>query len=120
MGCVYVWTNTLNGKQYVGMSVEPEVRRRNHLYSARSGSGYFFHNAVRKYGEEAFTYEEIFWSDDDAELKAIEIAEIARRGTFGGGYNLTPGGDGITKLTCESEARRVASSNRPPRHMIAL
>lgn len=113
MGCVYVWTNKVNGKQYVGMSIEPEVRKKSHLFAIRSGNGcYAFHNAVRKYGREAFTYEEVFWSDDRQELAAREIAEIAQRGTFKDpekGYNLTPGGEGITDLTPESKAKKSAS-----------
>lgn len=121
MGCVYVWTNQVNGKQYVGMSINPEDRKKSHLSSIRSGKGcYSFHNAVRKHGVEAFTYEEVFWSDDRAELAAREIEEIARRGTFkdsSKGYNLTPGGEGATALTPETEARRAAkikvTLNRP-------
>ena len=112
MGCVYVWTNKVNGKQYVGMSMRPIERQRDHIASIRSGKGgYAFHRAVRKHGLDAFTYEEVFLSEDRAELAAREIEEIARRGTFKDrtkGYNLTPGGEGATELTPECEARRVA------------
>lgn len=108
MGCVYVWTNTVNGKQYVGKTLEPEARRRSHLSEANRGEGFYFHQAIRKHGIDAFTYDEVFWSDDDTELKSREVEEIAQRGTFGGGYNMTPGGEGVV-LTPDALARRSAS-----------
>lgn len=110
MGCGYVWTNTVNGKQYVGITIKPKERRLSHLNDVRTGRGFYFHNAMRKHGEAAFTYEELFWSDSRDELIAWEIAEIARRGTMDpeADYNLTKGGDGCV-LAPEAEARRIAA-----------
>ncbi|MCR5503429.1 MAG: GIY-YIG nuclease family protein [Lachnospiraceae bacterium] len=46
--CVYIRTNKINGKKYIGISTNPERRWKN-------GTGYigqFFGTAIQKYGKE--------------------------------------------------------------------
>lgn len=54
----YVATNTINGKFYIGSSLDFESRKYRHL---RSRKNYPFQNALRK-NPEAFEWE--FWTDD--------------------------------------------------------
>jgi group I intron endonuclease len=58
-GSIYLITNMVNGKYYVGQhkSVEPQIRWKKHLVSARGGSPYALHSAIRKYGEDNFKIE---------------------------------------------------------------
>lgn len=58
MGIIYCYTNKNTGKKYVGQTIHPEQRKRNHIHEAFiKGSDYYFHRSLRKHGIEAFTYE---------------------------------------------------------------
>lgn len=58
MGIIYLWTNTTTGKHYVGQTIHPDQRKRNHMHEAFvRGSDYYFHRSLRKHGLDAFTYE---------------------------------------------------------------
>jgi hypothetical protein len=79
----YRATNTLNGKFYIGSSINFEERKKAHLSSKES---YPFQNALRK-NPEAFEWE--VWSDDSDE----RILEQALLDMFFGTemcYNLSP------------------------------
>lgn len=57
MGIIYLWTNNVTGKHYVGQTIRPEQRKRNHIHEAFvKGSDYYFHRSLRKHGLSAFTY----------------------------------------------------------------
>jgi group I intron endonuclease len=101
----------LNGKSYVGFTPKRYVdgvtadvllfKRWNlHVRDAiNKGSHLLFHRAIRKYGIDSFDHEilEICQSLDEA-LKR-EVFWIKELQTFGSGYNMTPGGDGVTSLS---------------------
>ena len=91
---IYVITNNVNGKQYVGLTTKSiEERFQKHKYTALSGGGYYLHNAMRKYGVENFSLQYVCSAQNIEELKEKEIAYIAKFNTFHEGYNLTKGGD---------------------------
>lgn len=60
-GCIYLITNLENGKKYVGQHSTTDylARWKAHLSRAKCGSKYLLHNAIRKYGEEAFKLERL-------------------------------------------------------------
>ena len=104
---IYVAKNILdNDKPYVGFAKNFDERKRTHLKSVRLGDGSnsYFYNAIRKHGEEAFTWECIFQAKGDLEvgkwlLNTIEshfIQEYKSTCFLEGhnGYNMTLGGDG--------------------------
>lgn len=96
---VYLHRNTVNGKGYVGWtSTSMEWRWRRHCYSAQEGSRLYFHAAIRKYGIESFTHEILDVLATEAGAKRAEKLWIKRLGTFGSGYNLTMGGEGVMGL----------------------
>lgn len=97
---VYVVTNKQNQKQYVGMTTRGlEARRKQHFYYAKSGSEVHFHRAIRKYGEEAFSWEVVYVGETVEELFEKEIELIAELDTYKNGYNMTLGGEGV--VGCE-------------------
>jgi hypothetical protein len=98
MGCVYLATNTVNGKAYVGKTTGTmRDRRRGHEYSAEHGSTLPFHRALRKYSADAFKWEMLFRGTDENALFAAEKKFIVMLGTkCPGGYNLTDGGEGLS------------------------
>ena len=97
---IYLIKNHVNGKQYVGLTVGSlESRLKQHFAAARKGRKAPLPNAIRKYGEDAFSIE-LIRSDAISyeQLQDQEINEIATRGTIGNGYNSAIGGAvGITK-----------------------
>lgn len=112
MGCVYLATSP-SGKQYVGMTTRTLAERwQGHCSDGRRGSSLIFHNAIRKYGADAFTLETLFESDNEQELFEREIGEIARLATLSPrGYNMTVGGDG-GELCAEAKARHMEAMLR--------
>lgn len=93
---IYLVTNKTNSKQYVGLTTLPLAHRwARHVASARSHSTRMrLHLAIRKYGADNFTVEQIDSADTLDDLKSREQAHIARLNTRSTGYNMTDGGEG--------------------------
>ena len=112
MGIVYMAMNTINGKCYIGKTIQPlGFRRSDHHKLARNGSPTAFHAAIRKYGKKAFYWDILFESELEQLLSIVEVTLIYENGTrCPGGYNLTSGGDGISGLV-HSQATRDKMSH---------
>lgn len=97
---VYLVTNKVNGKKYIGYTLNSlEERKKTHIYKSRCKSNkhyhYLFSNALRKYGEENFTWEVLCTCASKEECCEKEIFYIKKYNTMSpNGYNLTQGGDG--------------------------
>lgn len=75
---VYEATNKKNGKVYVGLTTQNlDVRKSQHLRSAKSGSNIHFHKALRKYGEDAFEWSVVFLCDSKESMYEKEKLAIA-------------------------------------------
>jgi group I intron endonuclease len=102
---IYCYTNKINGKKYVGQSINLRTRRREMKYER----SYAFYGALTKYGIENFDYEILEYCEVE-QLNDRETFWIAHYQTFppelGLGYNLTSGG-----LRCEvsDETRKKQS-----------
>jgi group I intron endonuclease len=97
---IYLITNSVNGKQYVGLTIGTLADRlKQHFAAARKGRKAPLPNAIRKYGESAFSIQ-LIRADARSyeELQEQEINEIATRDSIRNGYNSAVGGAvGITK-----------------------
>ena len=98
---IYVITNDVNNKRYVGYtSKTPKYRFNKHLIEARGKvDNVVFHNAIRKYGEEHFSVESVDQCNTLEEAHALERKHIALLETLmfdfpDKGYNMTKGGEG--------------------------
>lgn len=69
-------------------------RWKSHCTSARNGSPFRFHSAIRKYGEESFHIEILFDNLDIQDCRTIEEETIQEYNTMISGYNSKPGGCG--------------------------
>lgn len=88
---IYKITNKINGKSYIGVTSNPTKRRWEHLTGRGSN---LVANAVKKYGEDAFTFT-VLESYDSAEAAfANEQDYIELYDTKNNGYNLADGGCG--------------------------
>jgi len=110
---VYCLTNKVNGKRYVGKSKDPASRWGMHVWLSKHPDHKAFslvHSAMAKYGEGNFMYETLEICENEKEAYEQEKVWVARyrSNERGYGYNLTPGGDGIT-LSDEARAKRAAT-----------
>ena len=85
---IYKVTNKVNGKVYIGQSVDIGRRWREHMTAK---DGIYFHKAIQKYGVENFEWEVIEQCKKD--LDEREIYWIEYYDSFNKGYNCTKGGD---------------------------
>jgi hypothetical protein len=91
---LYLITNKVNGKQYVGITINPLWQRfSGHKRSATKGTSTKLYNAIRLHGIDKFSIE-LLRSDarSFAELQQQEVREIEKRDTINNGYNVSPGG----------------------------
>jgi hypothetical protein len=95
-GAIYLVTHTESGKQYVGLTVRPVPRRwSDHIQTALKAteSSPSLQAAIRRYGESAFTVEQIDSGTTKADLEAKERHHIAVYGSqVPAGYNISAGG----------------------------
>ena len=94
MGCVYMWTNNVNGKKYVGKT-HRDVQERSNEHMNGHGS-VLLKRSLDKYGVDNFTFEILHDGVIDAFLNDYEIEAIRVHNSKAPyGYNLTGGGDGM-------------------------
>jgi group I intron endonuclease len=112
-GIIYKATNLINGKIYIGKTIQKFVRRKNnHIRHASNNlDNFYFHNAIRKYGIENFKWEIIYECNDGLLLNLMETMKIIINHSHvsEGGYNMTWGGDGQFGRICSDETKRNIS-----------
>ena len=101
MGYIYKVTNKANGKVYIGKTtIEVQQRWNAHIsnsFNQKSKERNFkFHNAIRKYGRDAFVVETIDDVEGDEETALREQYWIEFYDSIRTGYNTTLGGEGAT------------------------
>lgn len=117
-GVIYTVTNRVNGKQYVGQTVQSIGKRWiSHVQRARAGENgcRALYNAIRKYGASVFHIEAIIACDSQEELNQMEIMAIIAGDTISYGYNLKTGGDNA-RLGIDARARISAAKVGHPAH----
>ena len=89
---IYKVTNKINGKVYIGQSVDIGRRWREHMTAK---DDIYFHKAIQKYGVENFEWE-VIEQCKKKDLDEREIYWIEYYDSFNKGYNCTRGGDGVS------------------------
>lgn len=103
MGYIYITTNTVNGKRYVGQTTKGKD-------SGYIGSGLILRRAVKKYGKDNFTIQILAQADTKVELDALERQYILEYDAINSKdfYNIASGGQGgdlgpkVNKLISEA------------------
>ena len=110
--CVYVHTNKINGKKYVGLTSQDPERRWKHGYGYK-GSTYFY-NAIQKYGWDSFTHEIIADNLSKKEAQDMESKLIVEYKTQNEnfGYNLESGGSAPQHSDATIEKLRLLNKSR--------
>lgn len=102
MAWIYLITNDINGKQYVGKTYYENIweRWKEHCrdYKKERCEKRPLYDAMNKYGIEHFHIEEIEYVPPEVNLEEREIYWVAQYDTYYNGYNATLGGDGKRTL----------------------
>ena len=118
---VYLVTNKINGRQYVGQTSKTlDARWADHINVRNRPSCSYLHNAILKYGSEQFEIETLIVVDTKAQMDVYEKVFIKALNTKApNGYNLTEGGDGVVGYVFTEEQRRKVSEGQIGRKMSA-
>lgn len=112
MKCIYLRTNLVNGKQYVGQTNNFKKREQD-LMCDSVYSGGIIDKARAKYGVENFKHEILKECDTQNELNYWEQYYIKELNTkVPNGYNLTDGGGGRSGYKITDEQRKKMSEAR--------
>lgn len=106
---IYLITNTLNGKIYVGK------HSTDNLNDGYMGSGVALHRAYNKYGQEHFSKKILAYADTEEKLNWFERFYIKKYHARTKGYNLTDGGEGtlgLTRTFSEEHKRKLSESHK--------
>ena len=116
---IYKVVNLINSKIYIGQTVKSLTIRwnqhKNDAFSKNLQS--VLHKAIRKYGTDNFTCEEIYKTDslDELNKKEIEFINLFKTNYLGGhGYNMLPGGQSHSgfKMSIQSSILKALSQNK--------
>lgn len=97
MGIIYCYTNLINGKKYVGQTINPDQRYNQHKSSAFNENDKDYdtplHRAFRKYGYDNFDYNVLLIAEDINILNELEVYYIEKYDCkIPNGYNILDGG----------------------------
>ena len=112
---IYLITNKANGKVYVGRTQKTAAARWYlHVKTAKSGSRLVVHQAIRKYGPEAFSIEVLAYANTVEEFEALEKKFISDYQAVNPkfGYNRTTGGNGFSGLHTQESRDKMRVSHR--------
>lgn len=110
-GIIYIYTNLLNNKIYIGQTTT-SLKRRHQKHLSQLNDNTYFHRAIKKYGINNFKLEVL---EDNIDLSILDEREkywIKQKNAFyknGQGYNLTQGGQwgSGTQLICGSAEEEI-------------
>jgi group I intron endonuclease len=114
---VYKITNKIDGKAYIGQTIETINRRwKRHIAVSNKNGNSYFHKAIRKYGFDNFALETLYECSSYEILGIMETFKIMVHKTHisEGGYNLTWGGEGSYGRKRSKETNlKLSGKNHP-------
>lgn len=89
---IYKIENIVNHKIYIGQTINPNKRWKEHKASAKTEKDkYLIHNAIKKYGEENFIFSILEWTENFNQREKELIKEY--NCITPNGYNISSGGE---------------------------
>ena len=109
---IYKFTHKDTGRVYIGQTIQnPNQRRLEHISGSRySPYTHHFHNALRKYGIDAFDFEVIAEASSLDELNILEAKYVDEYDSINTGFNIREAG-GNKKHNPES-IKRMSESQK--------
>ena len=107
MGTIYLITNLVNGKYYVGQTTQPLRKRLDYHFYGPPGCP-LLSKAIKKYGKQNFAVNILAESDSLEELNKLEAlwVVITNSTCRSAGYNINPGGKNSKQSPETIEKRR--------------
>lgn len=115
VGGIYCFENKINGKKYIGKSIDLKKRILDHINSLRinKDKSVYLQNAWNKYGEKSFIIYILCEENNYEKLSELEIFFINKLNSKTPyGYNLTNGGDGTFGYKWSEELRKSIAGKR--------
>lgn len=115
-GWIYCITNKVNGKKYIGQTVNYTKRMYRHFHDEEEKC-YKLNRALKKYGTDNFIMEPlIHFTAINKQVRAkvlncLERFYIERFDTYHNGYNCTTGGAGLRDYIVSEETRKKLSES---------
>ena len=117
-GVIYKVTNKINGKIYIGQTINFKKRQQSHiLHALRYNSETLFHRAIRKYGIDNFEWKIVYTceldkiNNEESILDKMEKQLILENNSYfenGLGYNMDYGGNNhIGRKVSESARKKM-------------
>jgi group I intron endonuclease len=107
-GLVYIATNKIDNKSYVGQTIQTLERRKiGHKSYAFLGSKFVFHKAIRNHGWDVFDWKVIKECNNRNELDQLELKCIKKYNT------ITPNGYNMTLYTGGNSGYDFSGENNP-------
>ena len=122
-GCIYKFTNKVNGKVYIGKTLDWKRRKREHKsrFNNSKNRKNYFGRALIKHGWDNFKIEIMIDNNAEDKMNALEIYFIQTHKSSNSkfGYNCTLGGDGVigykfTAEQCEERRKRNTKNHSIP------
>lgn len=111
-GKIYKIICLITGMIYIGQTTGT-LERRFYLHCHRSSGCRYLYNAIKKYGKENFTIEQIATASTQEELNQKEKYLVDKLNTLApNGYNLKEGGGSTGKMSKVSRRRLSRSQNK--------
>lgn len=107
---IYMIQNLINGKVYIGQTINPQKRWNRHKNIAESKKDrntFYLQRSIRKYGIENFSFNvfQKFYTFEEAKLAEIYWIKFFESKNDKVGYNLTDGGEGCLGRVVTSETK---------------
>ena len=109
---VYKFTHIESGRSYIGQTIQdPNRRRLEHIADSRyTTKEYHFHNALRKYGINSFTFEVIANAANLDELNLLEEHYVDHYDSINNGFNIRQAGG--NKRHSEESKKRMSEAQK--------
>jgi group I intron endonuclease len=109
---IYKWTHIESSRVYIGQTIQnPNQRRLEHIANSRhTPKTYHFHNALKKYGVDAFTFEVIAEATSLTELNLLEEKYVDQYNAIDNGFNIRQAGG--NKLHSEESKQRMSEAQK--------
>lgn len=114
VGEIYKFTNIINGKVYIGKTINIDRRLKEHKYRSKYHKNKFGY-ALTKYGFDSFIFESILSINSTNKsklniiLNILEKSFIQKYNSYYNGYNSTLGGDGCLGTIKSQESKDALS-----------
>lgn len=111
---IYKIANLVNGKVYIGQTVQknPKLRWYDHQAKARKGVNQPLFNAINKYGVYKFSWEVIDSATSLEELNELEKQYVEKYNSINKGYNIREAGGNKLHNSASIEKMRVSQKKR--------